>query len=86
MVVVIVGYDDCINDRDIGGFAWGIGEALRSCQVVWTTSLFENRIKEYSEATRKFDVVAGVAKPCCAQFGSNSTWEEIRASNSDRRT
>jgi hypothetical protein len=43
----------------------------------------EDGIKEYSKASREFDVVAGVSQPRGAECGRFSSWEEGGRLNSD---
>lgn len=33
----------------------------------WTASVFENRIEQYTQASRELDIVTCVSQPCCSQ-------------------
>lgn len=81
MVVVVMGDDDCIDDRNVFDLAGCIGKALRTQQVVRPTSLLENWIKKDPKTIWEFDIIAGVSKPCSAQSRGISTRKELWLSN-----
>lgn len=49
--------------------AWWFGVAFWAHEGEGTAAVFEDRVEEDAETAGEFDVVAGVAEPCCAQGG-----------------
>jgi hypothetical protein len=47
--------------------AWYICISFRAHETKWGAALFEDGVEEHAEPGREFDVVAGVAEPCCAE-------------------
>lgn len=68
MVVVAVADDDCVNDGDVFDVAGFLGVSLGSHEGEWGAAVFEDGVEEDAEAGWEFDVVAGVAEPCCAKL------------------
>lgn len=61
MVVMAMRDDYDIDHRYVGKMAGSFCVSLRAQPSKWRAAIFENRVEQYSEATRKFDVVAGMA-------------------------
>jgi hypothetical protein len=61
MVIVVMGNKDRINHRDILDLARSVRVALRSEHVVWSASLFEDRVKDGTETAGEFNVVTSVS-------------------------
>jgi hypothetical protein len=61
-----MGYYDEVDNGDVGYMArWGV-ESLWAHEGERGAALFEDRVEEDSEAGGEFNVVTGVAKPCCS--------------------
>jgi hypothetical protein len=67
MVIVVVGNENGVDQRDVLDLARRVRKTLRSEHVVWPAALFENWVKENTETTGEFHIVAGMSKPCCAE-------------------
>ena len=61
MVVMTVGNDHDIDHRYVGKMAGSFCVSLWAHPSKWRAAVFEDRVEQYSEATRKFDIVAGMA-------------------------
>jgi hypothetical protein len=83
MIIMVVGDDDCINDRDILDLAWGVGIALRA-EGIWPTATVKYRIEQHSEPAWELNVVACMSKPGCPKLGCVSTRKEFGLAGSWR--
>lgn len=61
MVVMAVAYNHNIDYRDVSKLAGSLGVSFWAHPRKWRTAVFEDRIKEDSEAIGKFNVVASMS-------------------------
>lgn len=61
MIIVIMGDDNSIDNRDILDSAWNLRVALGAKPGEWTAALAKDRIEEHAEPPWKFDEIACMA-------------------------
>jgi hypothetical protein len=83
VIVVVVGNDDYVDDGEVFDFTGWWCEALVIFGVERCAAVFENGVEEHAQAAGEFDVVAGVAKPCCSEGGSVPCGAEGRCADRD---
>lgn len=67
VVVVAVGYYDEVDGGDVFDVAGDLGVPLGTHEGEGTAAVFEDGVEEDAETAGEFDVVAGVAEPCCSE-------------------
>ena len=81
-----VAYDNGIYHWKILYMTWYFGVSFRPHKAKWTTPLLEYGVKENAQAAREFDIVTGMAKPCCSErLRCGSAGEEAWLNDSDSR-
>ena len=68
VIVVIVGYDYRINDRNILDLTGYVCVSLGTKPAEGTAALAKNRIEENSESRRKLYIVTRMSKPSCTEY------------------
>lgn len=76
MIVMVMRYHYGINCRYIFDLTRNLCVALGAKPAERAASLAEYGVEEDAEAAGKFDKVAGVAEPCCAEGGCFAGGEE----------
>jgi hypothetical protein len=61
VIIVRMGDDYDVDDWNVLDFTRGFGVPLGPHPLEGTASILENRVKQHPQASRKLDVVAGVA-------------------------
>ncbi len=76
MIVVVMRYNYSVNRGYVFNLTRNFGVALGTKPAERATPFAEYGVEEDAEASREFDKVAGVAKPCCAEGGGFPSGEE----------
>ena len=66
VVVVAVGYHHQVNHGYVFNVAGDLGVAFWAHEGEWAATFFEDGVEEDAQAAGKFNVVAGMAEPCCS--------------------
>ena len=69
MVVVRMGDDDRVDERDVVDLAWGRSVTLRTEPGEGRAAVFEDWVEEDAQTRGDLDIVAGVAEPGGTEVG-----------------
>jgi hypothetical protein len=87
VVVVVVTYDNGINDGYVFDLAGHFGVSFGPEPAEWGAAFLEDWIEEHPKARWKLDVIACMAEPGSSKLSAwvFSEWEEIRLLNRNSR-
>lgn len=64
MVVMVMGDDNCIDERDIFDLARHLRVSFRSEPGERRATVLKDRVKQHPQTIGKLNIVAGVSQPC----------------------
>lgn len=68
MVIMVVGNNNCVDERDVFDLARRLRVSFRSKPGERRAAVLKDRIEQHSQTVGKLDIVAGMAQPCRPQL------------------